>query len=124
MAAKVVDASALAALLFGEPRAEDVASRLGASRLAAPTLLRYELASVCRKKIAAHPELRATLLGALGLVERLDIDEIDVPGEPIVELARRTRLTVYDAAYLWLARELRLELVTLDSTLEGASGRL
>jgi uncharacterized protein with PIN domain len=39
MAVKVVDASALAALLFGEPEAEAVAGRLGDARLAAPSLL-------------------------------------------------------------------------------------
>jgi uncharacterized protein with PIN domain len=43
MAVKVVDASALAALLFGEPEAE----RLGNARLAAPALLGFELANVC-----------------------------------------------------------------------------
>lgn len=124
MAAKVVDASALAALVFAEPRAEEVASRLGSNRLAAPTLLRYELTSVCWKKIELHPELRDPLLAALALVDRLDIDEVDIPTVPMIELAERTRLTVYDAAYLWLARQLRLELVTLDTTLERAAERL
>jgi predicted nucleic acid-binding protein len=40
---KVVDASALAAILFGEPAAEAVAERLTGARLAAPFLLDYEL---------------------------------------------------------------------------------
>ncbi len=42
---EVEDASALAAILFGEPEA--VAERLTDARLAAPTLLDYELANVC-----------------------------------------------------------------------------
>jgi len=47
MAVKVVDASALAALLFGEPEAEAVAGQLSNARLVAPGLLAFELANVC-----------------------------------------------------------------------------
>jgi len=42
-AVKVVDASALAALLFGEPEAETVASALDGVRLVAPSLLAFRL---------------------------------------------------------------------------------
>jgi uncharacterized protein with PIN domain len=44
---KVVDASALAALLFGEPEADLVAGQLDGARLVAPSLLAFELANVC-----------------------------------------------------------------------------
>lgn len=33
-------------------------------------------------------------------------------------MARRTGLTTYDAAYLWLARASDMELVTLDAELQ------
>ena len=55
---RVVDASAFAAILFGEPEAEEVVARLQGSRLAAPALLPYEIASVCLKKIRRHPDTR------------------------------------------------------------------
>jgi len=42
----VVDASAIAAILFGEPAADDIVERLGSSQLAAPSLLPYEIVSV------------------------------------------------------------------------------
>jgi len=41
----------------------------------------------------------------------------------IIDLARRHRLTVYDAAYLELALRERLDLATLDSTLAEAARR-
>ncbi len=44
---KVVDASALAALLFAEPEAEAVAERLQDARLAAPALLDFAWVSAC-----------------------------------------------------------------------------
>jgi predicted nucleic acid-binding protein len=118
---KVVDASALGALLFGEPRADYVARHLGGATLAAPTLLRYEIASICLKKLARYPELRAGLLEMLDYFERMDLREIPVPTEDMVVLAEGEGLTVYDAAYLWLARALGAELVTLDAELRKAS---
>ena len=36
----------------------------------------------------------------------------------------QTRLTAYDAAYLWLARSLSADLVTLDAKLARVSSRI
>jgi predicted nucleic acid-binding protein len=119
----VVDASALAALLFAEPKADQVATRLEAARLVAPTLLRYEIGSVCLKKMRSHPDQWRPLLEALRLVDEMDLRELPVPVDETVPLARREKLTVYDAAYLWLARELAVELVTLDARLARVAKR-
>lgn len=43
MAVKIVDASALGALVFGEPEAEAIVAQLSSSKLAAPRLLWFEL---------------------------------------------------------------------------------
>jgi len=118
--AVVVDASALAAVLFGEPAGPKVAESLDGRALFAPTLLRYELASVCLKKSLQKPKKRAKLVAALGLFPRLQVHEVQVPTERLLELARDTGLTAYDAAYLWLSRELTVKLVTLDAGLEAA----
>jgi predicted nucleic acid-binding protein len=39
----------------------------------------------------------------------------------ILDLAEPTGLTAYDASYLWVARSLNAELVTLDRKLAAAS---
>lgn len=119
----VVDASALGALLFGEPRAEEMAQRLRERRLVAPTLLRYEVASVCLKKIARHPEQGEELKQAFSLLDKMNLRELEVLHEDVVTLAAGTGLTTYDASYLWLARNLCAELVTLDEKLHRASNR-
>lgn len=121
--ATVVDASAVAAVLFGEPDAEKIAARLGDRELLAPTLLPYEVASVCLRKIDRYPSRRAAMRAALGLFSRLAVRQIDVPLDEIVEQAEQEKLTAYDAAYLWLARSLDCELVTLDRTLAAAARR-
>lgn len=113
----VTDASALAALVFGEPGGAEIADRLEGRRLFAPTLLPYELASVCLKKARLAPERRGDLIGALGLLSRLDLRQVQVSGVEIVLFAAETGITVYDAAYLWLAEDLGAELVTLDADL-------
>jgi predicted nucleic acid-binding protein len=115
----VVDASALGALIFGEPQAEEIASRLEGGTMVAPTLLWFELASICLKKIKAHPRQKETFLLALGLAGRLTIQPIEVHQPEVVQLAWQTGLTVYDSSYLWLVRRLRGELVTLDEKLKG-----
>jgi predicted nucleic acid-binding protein len=120
VAHKVVDASALSALLFAEPAAERVVQRLGAGPLAAPSLLPYEVTSVGLKKMRRYPDRRRELLGALELFPRLGIAMVAIPVPELASLAGDTGLTVYDAAYLWLARHLGAELVTLDEELEAA----
>ncbi|HUP21307.1 MAG TPA: type II toxin-antitoxin system VapC family toxin [Thermoanaerobaculia bacterium] len=121
---KVVDASAVAALLFAEPGAERVVGALGTAQLLAPTLLRYEVANVCRRKILARPDERTELLAALALLPLLELREVRIPLEPAVALADQHDLTVYDAAYLWLATSLGLPLVTGDRRLCKAAGAL
>ena len=121
MPVKVVDASAIAALMFGEPEAREAAARLRGATLAAPALLPFEIASVCLKKLIRHPEQRELLLAASRLFNRLEIAQHNVELQGIVELAQQSGLSAYDASYLWLARHLRAELVTLDARLARAS---
>jgi predicted nucleic acid-binding protein len=123
MVVKVVDASAIAALLFGEPAADLIAGRLEDARLVAPTLLAFELANVCLVKSRRHPEQRDSLVAAFGLRKGLGIDEVAVDPAGALALAVETGLTVYDASYLWLARQMRAELVTLDQQLVKAASR-
>ncbi len=118
---KVVDASAVAAILFGEPEAEAIAERLTGARLAAPSLLDYELANVCLIKIRRQPAQREALRAALRLAQRLKVEIVAVDQAATLDLAEATGLTAYDASYLWLARSLDGELVTLDRKLAAAS---
>jgi len=117
---KVIDTSALAALLFGEPEAEAVVRQLGDARLAAPALLGFELANVCLIKTRRHPEQQPALTAAFELRRQLSIKEVAVDHDGTLALAARTGLTTFDASYLWVARQLGAELVTLDRELARA----
>jgi predicted nucleic acid-binding protein len=121
MAVKVVDASAVAALLFGEPDGAAVSERLRGAELIAPALLPFEVANTCIKKMRRYPGQRAALIAAFGMLDRMDVGIVGVDQEETIVLAERSGLTAYDASYLWLARETRSELITLDGRLEAAS---
>ena len=94
--------------------------RLEGARLVAPSLLALELANVCLVKCRRQSDQREALFAGLGLRSRLGVEEIVVDHSGIVELALETGLTAYDASYLWLARRLGAEVVTLDRALDAA----
>jgi predicted nucleic acid-binding protein len=121
MAVKIVDASALVALLFGEPEADAIAARLQRASLAAAALLGLEIASACLKKLRRNPEQHDELLAALAMFGRRSIEIVEVDHADTVRLAETFGLTSYDAAYLWVAQLLSGELVALDTRLQSAA---
>jgi predicted nucleic acid-binding protein len=123
MPVRVVDASALGALVFGEPKAEEMANALSTGTIVAPTLLWFELASIALRKMVIHPKQKDQILNAFQLGRHLAIEEVEIDHLKVIELARKAGLTTYDASYLWLALHLGGELVTLDKKLMKAASQ-
>jgi predicted nucleic acid-binding protein len=123
-AVKVVDASALAAVMFNEPAADEIARRVRGARLTAPVLLGYEIVNACATQLRRHPDLRDEVLQAFTLQGGLTIETAEVDYASVLVIAEQFRLTGYDASYLWLAQLLRGELVTLDRPLGRAAAAL
>lgn len=121
MPGEVIDTSLLGAIVFGEPRAEEAFSLIRGKELYAPSLLRYELASVARKKARLYPNQQEKLVQALELALALDMHWMEVDHVAVFRLAMNTGLTTYDASYLYLARSLVLPLATLDERLRTAT---
>lgn len=115
--AVVVDASAIGAIMFGEPEGPTLAAHLDGETLLAPALLDYELINLAVKKARRRPELADAVRLSLAAALALRIDRIHVPGHDVFALAVSTGLTAYDASYLWLARSRDAELVSLDAAL-------
>lgn len=120
MSVHVVDASALGALVFGEPKAEKISEALSGAPMVAPALLWFELASICLKKIKIHPSQETLILEAFELARNLNIEIIEVDHLAVIKLAKDTGITTYDANYLWLALELQGKLITLDTKMQRA----
>ena len=121
MPVRIVDASALGALVFGEPKAEEVARVLSNGRLVAPALLWFELASICLQKIRVYPNQKDRILEAFRLGRNLSIEMVEVDHSAVIRLAIEEGLSTYDANYLWLTNHLAGELITLDRKLRKAA---
>lgn len=115
----VVDASAIAAVLFDEPEAAPIVASI-AGNLIAPILLRYELASVATTKLIRYPRRADEITQRYRLLDELAIDYIEPAWPDLPALARRWALSAYDAAYLQLALAHNAALVTLDARLAAA----
>jgi len=123
MPARVVDASAIAALIHAESGSEEIAESLAGATLIAPALLPHELDSVCAKKIRGNPRDRRRLLEARALADELGITLLELDHAGVIELALETGLTAYDSAYLWLALDRGVDVVTLDTRLARHAAR-
>jgi len=73
------------------------------------------------QKLNTHPSQKSLILEAFELAGKLNIEIIEVDHLAVIELAKATGLTTYDASYLWLASELQGELVTLDAKMQRAT---
>jgi predicted nucleic acid-binding protein len=115
----VVDCSTLAGFVFQEDSRGLAAERIHAKTLHAPALLPYELASVAAKKLkAGHADVAAD---GLHMFSQLNVELHAVEPAALLALATRYRLSTYDAAYLWLAAELKAPLATFDQKLAAAA---
>ncbi len=123
----VLDASVtLAWALTDEssPIAEQAFDQIRTDRAFAPTLWWYEIRnglvlSERRGRLAADDSVR--FLDQLGALQITLSDPED--DREVLSLARKYRLTFYDAAYLELAQRLELPLATLDTDLARAARR-
>ena len=116
----VADSSAICALLFEEADRDLAHQRLAGHELHAPTLLDHEFASVALKKHRQGWPAQSIESALAGYhAQPLVLHRVDIAGQ--CALAQQYALSAYDAAYLWLAAELKAPLVTFDRRLGEAA---
>ena len=120
----VVDASAIAAVLFDEPEGATVRAHRKDETLLAPALLDYELANAACQRVKRRRAGTGEIVALLALLPALGIHRVDVPAAEAAALATQTGLSAYDAAYLWLAMIKDAELVTLNRRLAEVNAAL
>lgn len=116
----VTDCSVLAAMIFGEPSRDEALRLISGRSLHAPYLLDHEIVSIASKKQAQGT--RADVIEhavASYLEQHVTLHRTDVAEQ--LALTRQYALSAYDAAYLWLAVELKAPLITFDRRLADAA---
>jgi len=113
----------MVAVAFDEPKAGDVVAWLDGQVLHAPLLFDLEMTNAAVSRCRAVPARAEHVLAALDEVLGMPIVRHAVDPRAVFTLALESGLTAYDAAYLWLSRELKAPLVTLDKQLAAAARR-
>ena len=116
----VVDCSAICGILFDEPWRAEAVARLAGRTLYAPYLLDHEVISVTLKKQRQQGS-SASITSALEDYAQYQIELRGTDISAQLDLALRYKLSSYDAAYLWLAAELKAPLATFDKQLAKAA---
>jgi predicted nucleic acid-binding protein len=123
----IVDASVAACWAFrdeSDPRADAAFELLRRESALVPSLWWYEIRNVIlvneRRGRILQPHVDVFLheIGSMEIIADLSADE-----SAICALARKHRLTFYDATYLELACRERLPLATLDNALAASARR-
>ena len=121
----VIDASVAACWAFEDedhPVAAIALERIRADIARAPALLWFELRNILIVNERRKRLTEADTAGFLRSFARLGLTIDRSPdGEDVLALARQRGLTVYDAAYLELARRESFALATLDVALAKAA---
>ncbi len=114
----VIDCSALAGILFREAWQDQARQRFEGRSLHAPHLLQAEISSVAVKKLRRGETHAAD---GLSMLSEMAIDLYRIEPQAVTALAMQYQLSAYDAAYLWLAAELKAPLATFDGKLAAAA---
>lgn len=117
----VVDASAVAEILFGTAAGRRAAALLGGHQLVAPQHLTAEVASVIRGWSLSRQITDEQALRAFVEFEELGVEQLPMMASLPAVYALRHNISAYDAMYVVLARAAECSLLTLDARLAASA---
>ncbi len=117
----VVDASALLAVILGEPERERIIKLTDNRRLVAPGCLPWEMGNALSALIRRRRLTVAEATRGLDIFNDIRIRLAEVNVGRAVQTAAKTGLYAYDAYYLECARKTRAPLLTIDRKLRKAA---
>ena len=131
MSLLILDSSATLAWIYGDETTEAIRQvfyAIAENGAVVPALWRLEVANsltIAIRKRRIDPDFRRAALADLALLDITTDQQTDSHAwTDTLNLADHFRLTVYDAAYLELARRRELPLATLDQELRTAASAI
>ncbi len=122
---RIVDASAVGAVLFVERDADWVNEQTVGMDLVAPGLLSFEIGNICWKRMQrAESDFDSLMVIWMAWNTSSPVRFIQPDPVQTLRLAHETGLTFYDASYVRLAQEHAAELISLDAKLVRVARRL
>ncbi|MBK0419924.1 type II toxin-antitoxin system VapC family toxin [Leucobacter sp. CSA1] len=116
----VVDASAVAEILFGTEAGRRAAALIGQHELLAPQHLTAEVASVIRGWSLSQQVTDEQALRAFREFDALGIEQVPMMSMLPAVYSLRHNVSAYDAMYVVLARAAQCSLLTLDARLSAS----
>ena len=124
----VLDASITVSWLLDEPSASDLESVLRTERIIVPSHWTVEVGHAILKALRRNTIRQEQLIGIASDLDGLSISiqpPIDVAAiAPLLNFAWEHGLTMYDAAYVQLARNRTAKLATLDKAMGQTAAKL
>lgn len=117
----VVDASAVAEILFGTDAGRRAAALIDGHELLAPQHLTAEVASVVRGWSLSRQITDEQALRAFREFDALGVEEVPMMSMLPAAYALRHDASAYDAMYVVLARAAQCSLLTLDARLAASA---
>lgn len=120
----VLDASVAVCWLFADedhPNATEALERIRTDEALVPSIWWFEVRNTLLVNERRGRLTETDTTAFLRALSRLAITVDRTPSDEVLVLARRHRLSVYDAAYLELARRENVPLATLDQKLADAA---
>lgn len=117
----VIDASVVAARLFGETQGKEAEAQMRGRSLCAPGLIDYEVTNVALVKVRQRAISSDESQRILALYTELDIERFEFDMPSTLRIGESFALSACDAAYLWVAGHLRVPIATFDARLATAA---
>ena len=120
----VIDASAILAVIAGEPERDGVVRLTAGHRLVGPGSIPWEIGNAFSSMLKQRRIDLEEAKRGLAIFQTIAIRYLAVDMEKAVEIAREQNLYAYDAYFLDCARRHAAPLLTLDQPLKRAALKL
>jgi predicted nucleic acid-binding protein len=115
MVRRLVDASAIIAVIGEEPDGSKVIEITKGSIIVFPYVVQIEILNALTRMMRKKTITKEGMLKALHSFQQLPIEFMNIDSDRVIEIAWNYKIYAYEACYLEVAQRLNLSLITFDA---------